>query len=129
MSMSTQFLKLREKIKFSAVDGGRKPSRQTRSLLHYLFTSTRGGPARLNIIMILLETPCNTCQLSQRLHLDYKTIQHHVRVLEKNNMITKSGKKYGAVFQLSVFLEMNIGELDAVIDKIERKANRKKTYI
>jgi len=79
--------------------------------------------------MMLLEKPLNTHQLSQKLDLDYKAVQHHMKVLEKNNMVSKIGDKYGAVYHLSNFLEINIGALDDAIDKLDRKMNHKKVYI
>ena len=107
----------------------RKPDRQTSKLLFYLFTSTRGGFTRLRIIMLLLERSYNTHQLAQELELDYKAVQHHMKVLEKNNMVLKVGERYGAVFHLSTFLEVNIGALDMAIDKLDRKMNQKKIYL
>ncbi|WP_010193312.1 ArsR/SmtB family transcription factor [Candidatus Nitrosarchaeum limnium] len=107
----------------------RKPDKQTSKLLFYLFTSTRGGFTRLRIIMLLLERSYNTHQLAQELELDYKAVQHHMKVLEKNNMVLKIGERYGAVFYLSTFLEVNIGALDMAIDKLDRKMNQKKVYL
>jgi predicted transcriptional regulator len=79
--------------------------------------------------MLLLEKPLNTHQLSQDLGLDYKAVQHHLKVLQKNNMVQKIGDKYGAIYHLSNFLEVNIRALDEAIDKLERKMNHKKVYI
>jgi predicted transcriptional regulator len=79
--------------------------------------------------MLLLEKPFNTHQLSQELELDYKAVQHHMKVLEKNNMVSKVGEKYGAVYHLSNFLEINISALDEAIDILDRKMNHKKVYI
>ena len=107
----------------------RKPDKQTSKLLFYLFTNTRGGFTRLRIIMLLLERSYNTHQLAQELQLDYKAIQHHMKVLEKNNMILKTGEKYGAMFYISIFLEVNIGALDMAIDKLDQKMNQKKVYL
>ena len=106
-----------------------KPDKQTRKLLLYLFTSTRGGFSRLRIITLLLDRPYNTHQLAQELKMDYKAIQHHMQVLEKNNLVTKIGEKYGAIFHLSDFLEINIAALDEAIDKLDRKLNQKKVYL
>ena len=107
----------------------RKPDKQTSKLLFYLFTDTIGDFTRLRIIMLLLERSYNTHQLAQELQLDYKAIQHHMKVLEKNNMILKTGEKYGAMFYISVFLEVNIGALDLAIDKLDQKMNQKKVYL
>ncbi|NOQ44425.1 MAG: ArsR family transcriptional regulator [Nitrosopumilus sp.] len=128
--MSTeQLLEFKEIIRSRSQSEQRKPDRETRKLLFYLFTSTRGGLTRLRIIMLLLEKPFNTHQLSQELELDYKAVQHHMKVLEKNNMVSKVGEKYGAVYHLSNFLEINISALDEAIDKLDRKMNQKKVYI
>lgn len=126
---STQLLEFKEMIKSRSGAGQRGTDKQTRKLLLYLFTSTRGGFTRLRIIMVLLNRPCNTHQMSQRLGLDYKAVQHHMKVLEKNNMVSKIGGKYGAVFHLSVFLEINIRALNEAIDRLDRKMNRKKVYL
>jgi len=128
--MSTQqLLKFKEIIRSKSESEQRKPDKETKKLLFYLFTSTRGGFTRLRIIMLLLEKPRNTHQLSQELGLDYKAVQHHMKVLEKNNMVQKIGDKYGAIYHLSNFLEVNISALDEAIDKLDRKMNHKKVYI
>ena len=128
--MSTdQLLEFKKIIQSKSESDQRNPDRETRKLLFYLFTSTRGGFTRLRIIMLLLEKPFNTHQLSQELQLDYKAVQHHMKVLEKNNMVSKIGEKYGAIYHLSNLLEVNIRALDEAIDKLDRKMNHKKVYI
>jgi predicted transcriptional regulator len=127
--MTNQLLEFKEIIRSKQVSAQRKPDKQTRKLLLYLFTSTRGGFTRLRIIMHLLDQPYNTHQLSKELDLDYKAIQHHMKVLEKNNMVSKIGEKYGAIFHLSTFLEINIGALNEAIEKLDRKMNYKKVYL
>ena len=126
--MTLQLLELKEMIKTKLKSENRKPDKQTKKLLFYLFTSTRGGYTRLKIIQLLLKQPYNTHQLAQEMDLDYKAVQHHMRVLEQNNMINKIGEKYGAIFHLSTFLEINITALDEAITKLERKMNTKKVY-
>jgi len=126
---TAQLLEFKKIIEQRSKSEKRNPDRQSRKLLFYLFTSTRGGFTRLRIIMLLLEKPLNTHQISQDLHLDYKAVQHHMKVLEKNNMVSKVGEKYGAIYHLSNFLELNIRSLDEAIDKLERKMNQKKVYI
>lgn len=127
--MTTQLFEFKQILKSKVNSENRKPDKQTRKLLFYLFTSTRGGFNRLRIIMLLLEKPYNTHQLTQELQLDYKAVQHHMSVLEKNNMVLKIGEKYGAIFHLSDFLEINIGALDEAIDKLDQNMNQKKVYL
>lgn len=129
--MADQLLEFKEILRSRPPShGGRhKVDRQTRKLLLYLFTSTRGGFTRLRIVMHLLDQPYNTHQLARELGLDYKAVQHHMRVLEKNNMVSKIGERYGAIFHLSTLLEINISALDEAIEKLARKLNRKKVYL
>ncbi len=46
---------------------------------------------RAKLIEILKETPQNANQLAATLNVDYKTIRHHVELLERNHMITAAG--------------------------------------
>lgn len=127
--MSTvQLLELKQMIRTKPESEYRKPDKQTRKLLLYLFTGTRGGYTRLKIIELLLQRPYNTHQLAQLLDFDYKAIQHHMKVLEKNNLVNRMGEKYGAIFHISNFLEYNIRALDDAINMLERKMNTKKVY-
>ena len=126
--METEVLEFKDLIKSKTKTLNRKPDRATRKLLLYLFTGTKGGYTRLKIVMNLEAIPMNTHQLSKEMGLDYKAIQHHMKVLEKNNLVTKVGEKYGAIFHLSNFLEINIECLSEVIEKLERKMNSKKVY-
>ena len=124
----TQLLEFKKIVRTKLDSSLRKPDNNTRKLLLYLFTGTKGGYTRLKIIMNLEARPSNTHQLSLLLGLDYKAVQHHMKVLEKNNLVTKVGERYGAIFHLSNFLEFNIGALSEVIEKLERKLNSKKVY-
>lgn len=126
--IQTQLLEFKSIINSKSESTNRKPDRATRKLLLYLFTGTKGGYTRLKIVMNLEVQSLNTNQLSKELGLDYKAIKHHMKILEKNNLVTKVGKKYGAIFYLSNFLEVNIAALGEVIEKIERNLNSKKVY-
>ena len=126
---TTQLLEFKEILRSQPDAQQRKPDKQTRKLLNFLFTGTRGGFTRVRVIMLLLEKPYNTHQLSQELGIDYKAVQHHMKVLERNNMVLRIGEKYGAIFHLSNYLEMNIIALDEAIDKLYRKLNHKKVYL
>ena len=126
--VENQLSEFKKLVNSKSESQNRKPDRATRKLLLYLFTGTKGGYTRLKIIMSLEANPLNTHQLSKEIGLDYKAIQHHMKVLEKNNLVTKVGEKYGAIFHLSNFLEINIGCLTEVITKLERKMNTKKVY-
>lgn len=87
-------------------------------LLWFLFAGSRGGDNRIKIIDLLKERPYNINQLSESLGLDYKAIQHHILVLQKNNMITKMGEKYGVLYFISNYLEANIEAFNEIKSKI-----------
>ncbi|KAF5079933.1 Bacterial regulatory protein, arsR family [anaerobic digester metagenome] len=72
-----------------------------RKLLWWVIAGTTGGPNRAKIIKELHERPYNAHQLAERLELNYKTVRHHLKVLDENNLITSSGKKYGELYFLS----------------------------
>lgn len=90
----------------------------SKRLLWFLFAGSRGGLNRLKIISVLKETPLNANQLAKKLELDYKAIQHHIKVLEKNNMITKAGEKYGVTYFISTFLEVNMESFNEIVQKL-----------
>ncbi|OPY22624.1 MAG: Bacterial regulatory protein, arsR family [Methanobacterium sp. PtaU1.Bin097] len=73
-----------------------------KKLLWWLIAGSSGGPNRAKIIMKLKERPYNAHQLAEELDLNYKTVRHHLKVLQENNVITSSGKqKYGELYFLS----------------------------
>ncbi len=128
--MSTaQLLEFKEQIQKTVGASDRRVDRHTKKLLVYMFTGTRGGLTRLRIIMMLTDRPYNTHQLSIEMGLDYKAVQHHLRIMEKNNLVSKIGEKYGALYHVSNFLEYNIHVLIEAIDRLERKMSSKKVYI
>jgi DNA-binding transcriptional ArsR family regulator len=90
------------------------PDREAMRLLWYLFAGSRGGENRIRIIDLLKEKPHNINQLAEILGVEYKGVQHHIGVLEKNNMVTKLGEKYGVLFFISNYLEANMEAFNEV---------------
>jgi DNA-binding transcriptional ArsR family regulator len=99
------------------------PDPEAKRLLWYLFAGSRGGENRIRIIDLLKDRPQNMNQLAEALGLDYKAVQHHVGVLEKNNMVTRVGEKYGVLYFISNYLEANVEAFNEVRAAIDRKAN------
>jgi|GEM_PF-6690694 len=64
-------------------------------ILYWLFFGSRGGESRTSILKILSKTPVNTNKLSELAELDYKTTEHHVKVLLDNGVIESVGGGYG----------------------------------
>jgi predicted transcriptional regulator len=96
------------------------PDPSAKRLLWFLFAGSKGGENRIRIIDMLKEKPRNINQLAESLNLDYKAVQHHVNVLEKNNLITREGEKYGILYFVSAYLEYNIEIYNEVKSKISK---------
>lgn len=65
----------------------------------------------------------NANQLSGAVGLDYKTIEHHVRVLKENGLVTSSDKgTYGAL----LFLTPTIEDAWPLVEEIWGKIGRTK---
>ena len=93
---------------------------QTKGLFWYLFVGTRGGQNRVRIISQLRNKPSNKNQLAQDLGIDYKGIEHHMKTLEKNNLVTKIGTKYGATFFVSQLFEEGEAVFDEIVAKLKK---------
>ncbi|MFB6076121.1 MAG: ArsR/SmtB family transcription factor [Candidatus Aenigmatarchaeota archaeon] len=85
-----------------------------RKIIWWLIAGTRGGKNRLRIIDTLKEEPMNANQLAEELNLDYKTIQHHLKLLKENNIITTVGEGYGQNYFLSDKMKDNMNVLDEI---------------
>ena len=96
-------------------------ARTLKYLLGWLIAGTRGGPTRARIIEALKETPQNANQLATLLKMDYKTMRHHLEVLEKNKIITSIGDRYGATYFLSQTMEENYIMFEEISKKIGKK--------
>ena len=70
-------------------------------LLYWLLQGTKGGPTRINLLNILEKKPMNLRQLSLASGLDYKTVEHHVRLLTENSVLDISGDGYGKIYFIS----------------------------
>jgi len=89
-------------------------------LLWFVFMGSKGGLNRIRFISLIRNKPLNANQIAKEMNLDYKAIQHHIGVLEKNNLITRVGDKYGATFFISTFLEVNLEVFDEIVSKLEK---------
>ena len=99
-------------------------ARPLKYLLGWLIAGTRGGLSRAKIIEILKETPQNANQLAGLLKMDYRTIRHHLDVLQKNHIITSAGESYGMTYFLSPAMEENYAVFQEIVDKIWKKEKR-----
>jgi len=92
-----------------------------RKLLWWLIAGSTGGPNRARIIIQLHERPYNAHQLAEKLDLNYKTVRHHLNVLNENNVITSSGKqKYGELYFLSERMMDNYDVFSEIWEQIKK---------
>ena len=93
-----------------------------KNILWYLIAGTKGGETRGRIIELLNKNPSNANKIAETLNLDYKTIRHHINVLEKNNIITAVNKgNYGAVYFLSEIMKANLPVFNEIWAKFGKK--------
>jgi len=85
----------------------------------FLFVISRGANTRIRIISVLRNMPSNRNQLSTELSIEYKAIQHHLNVLEKNNLVIKTGNRYGLTFCVSSLFDNNEIIFDEIVDKLK----------
>jgi len=100
-------------------------SRPFKHLLQWLIAGTRGGANRAQIIMAIREEPRNANQLANLLGVDYRTVRHHLDVLEKNRLITSMGDQYGKMYFPSAELEANFEVFEEIWNEIGKKLKRK----
>ena len=98
--------------------------RELKYLLGWLIAGTRGGVTRAKMIQALNETPQNANQLATLLKMDYRTMRHHLDVLQKNGIITSAGSGYGTTYFLSPQMEKNYNLFEEILDKIWKKEKR-----
>jgi predicted transcriptional regulator len=92
-----------------------------RRLLLFLLGGSRGGENRARIIRRLRARPSNMNQLAGDLGLQYKAIQHHIRILMKNSILVASGEKYGTLYSLNPWFEAHIDVFEQVCGKLGLK--------
>jgi len=100
--------------------------RPLKYLLGWLIAGTRGGVTRAKILETLRENPQNANQLANLLGMDYRTIRHHLKILQKNRIITFVGNGYGTTYFLSTEMEENYGIFEEILNKLWKKQKREK---
>ena len=95
-----------------------------KQLLGWLITGTKGGKTRAQIIKSVKSNPKNANQLATQLKVDYKTIRHHLTILEKNKLIIPVGEHYSTVYFLSPPMEENYAVFEEITSKMNDRNQR-----
>lgn len=94
-----------------------KDPQRIKMLFWSVFAGSKGCTNRVRIILELKNTSHNTNQLSERLGLDYKVVERHLEILERNNLVAKAGYRYGSIYYLCEILHTNMKIFDEVATK------------
>lgn len=87
------------------------------AVLWQVLAGTRGGPNRAQILKALKDRPRNRNQLAEDLDLNYKTIEHHLEVLEDNGIVKSTDMDYGAVYLLTDRAEQHWDQITEITEE------------
>lgn len=88
-------------------------------VLWWLILGTKGGVNRAKIIKKLNERPYNAHQLIDELDLSYRTIRHHIKILEDAKIIRSIGEKYGKMYFLTDDMEQKYKDFEVIWKQIK----------
>ncbi|WP_316506358.1 ArsR family transcriptional regulator [Nitrosopumilus sp.] len=94
-------------------------SSKTKQLFWDLFCKYNVTISRTKIMKIVRKKQLNTYQISQETGLDHKTVLHHLRILEKNNLVVKMGPRYGGKFFPTLLFQQYEALFDEILLKLE----------
>lgn len=89
------------------------------AVLWQVLAGTRGGPNRARLLRALDERPRNANQLAEDLDLAYKTVRHHLDVLEENDVIESTDQNYGAIYLPTDRTRTHWDTVEEIIDQLE----------
>src|SRR5437667_11042077 len=93
-------------------------------LFWYILAGSRGGPNSGRIINLLRIEPYNIDKLAEALHVHYRYAEHHIRALEKNQLVSSAGEKYGKLYFLSPEMETHLPLFDEIWTQISPRLER-----
>jgi len=96
-----------------------KTNPETKKLFWFLFAGSVGAKNRIRIMSVLRIRPRNKNQLSTELGIQYKGIQHHIEVLEENNLVKKTRNQYRMTYYVSELFMHNEILFDEIIDRLK----------
>jgi len=91
---------------------------ELRRTLWFLLGGKRGGENRARIIWSLRDKPRNINQLATDLGLQYKAVQHHIRILVGSSLLSPSGEGYGVIYLPSQWFDHHFDEFVLVCEKL-----------
>lgn len=95
-----------------------KGDEEFKRLLWFLIGGGRGGENRARILFAIRERPRNLNQLAKFIGVDYRSVQHHMNVLQKNNLVESSGERYGVVYSIHPWLNHHFATFEIICAKL-----------
>jgi len=89
------------------------------AVLWQVLAGTRGGPNRARLLRALDRRPRNANQLADDLELSYKTVRHHLDVLEDNNVVRGGDSDYGRVYLPSDRVRRNWDTVEEIMSQLD----------
>jgi predicted ArsR family transcriptional regulator len=87
--------------------------------LWYLLTATRGGQNRARIIRALSDQPMNANELANHLDLGYKTIRHHLEMLEDHDVVEAGGGDYAKLYFITDEFERHRDTFETILERMD----------
>ncbi|KYC45568.1 MAG: Bacterial regulatory protein, arsR family [Candidatus Methanofastidiosum methylothiophilum] len=98
-----------------------------KKILLWLIAGSRGGLNRALILKYIISNPSNANRISLATGIEYKTVQHHLNILEKNGLLIAVGDKYGKTYFPSDLLDRNINSFNEICNNMGLDNNEFKT--
>ena len=92
---------------------------KTKQLFWDLFCKYNVTTSRTKIMKVVRTNYLNAYRLSQEVGLDHKAVLHHLRILEKNNLVVKMGPRYGGKFSPTLLFQQYDTLFDEILLKLE----------
>jgi len=96
-----------------------KTNPETKKLFWFLFAESVGAKNRIRIMSVLRKIPSNRHQLSTEVGLEFKGIQHHLKILEESNLVKKTEKQSRMIYYVSELFMHNEILFDEIIDRLK----------
>jgi len=96
-----------------------KTNPETKKLFWFLFGESVGAKNRIRIMSVLRKRPSNRHQLSTEVGLEFKGIQHHIKILEESNLVKKTEKQSRMIYHVSELFMYNEILFDEIIDRLK----------
>jgi DNA-binding transcriptional ArsR family regulator len=65
----------------------------------------------------------NANKLTEVMEVDYRTVRHHLDLLEKNGLITSMGPRYGRMYFISDILEQSYSDFEEIWKESGKRDN------